>query len=329
MNVVLAFVVLIASQQSAPSRGPGGLSPCAVSDDPTYGWTRENAVPIGGGAMYVSARERRYLDALRGSEGQAVRYRRIGSVPKAPNDLTILDRYEVTYDGLLAPAELYLDAYHYWEPRAPKGLTCGQPINLQPTLDVFQATESLRSTALDQGATRVFEPIPLDADGSRTHGLVWDGFRTLAMAARTAVAAAGGKPSRPDGGTIVLAYPLSCDGRTVKPVAIDILTSQGQPLPRGGELVKGGALAALLPDTSAPADFTPPPLPQGANSAENRLLLQVLIDLDGRLQAATYVGGPTHLQTAALEAVKTWRAEPARINGSPVPAATLLEVRFR
>ncbi len=78
-----------------------------------------------------------------------------------------------------------------------------------------------------------------------------------------------------------------------------------------------------------PADFPLAPLPDGANPAEKRMLRQVLIDLDGKLQRATYVGGPVHLQQAALDAVKAWRAEPARINGAPEPGSMLLEVRFK
>ena len=172
-----------------------------------------------------------------------------------------------------------------------------------------------------------------------------------------------------------VAYPLTCDGKSVAPLAIDLEPPQGQPVPRIGDLAKGGAITTLLPGTNPPegslaarfpllqirpsdrvrityaepacpqgttqvvlpfkfagarpADFTPPPLPEGANPSEKRLLLQVLIDLDGKLQRATYVGGPTRLQQAAIDAVKSWRAEPAKVNGAPVPTVTLVEVRFK
>ena len=384
MTTVLAILALLALQQLPPAPAQNAPPPCAVSDDPTYGLTLANPVPIGGGAMYVAARERRYLDALRGPEGQAIQYRRTGSMMQGENTGTIIDHYEVTYAGLDKPISLYLDAYHYWEQRAPKGFICGQPMQLQPILDNFQALESLASTALEQGATREFTPIPLDADGVTTHGVVWDGFRMLAMASRAA--AASGKNLAPlsgmaapiagrEGGTVVIAYPLTCEGRTVPPVAIDMVAVQGPPLPLTGGIVKEAAIATLLPGVKAPAgsiaarfqlqqlrpsdrvritysetacpqdatevylplkftqarpaDFPLPALPKDANPAENRVLLQVLIDLDGRLQRVTYVGGPTQLQQAAIEAAKTWRAQPARINGAGVPMATLLEVRFR
>ncbi len=375
MTSLIAVLVVLGLQQSAPAPGQAP-PPCAVSDDPTYAFTRENPVPIGGGALYVAARERRYMDALRGPAGQAIRYKRVGSLPQSTSNSTILDLYEVTYEGLEKPISLYLDAYHYWEQRAPKGFICAQPMNLQPIIDTFRAMDSLKATALEQGATREFAPIPLDTDGPAVHGVVFDGFRTLAVASRAAASAGKSATAKPgDYGSVVVAYPLTCEGRTVAPVTIELTPAQGPPLlPKSG-VVKDAAIGALLPGVSVPAgsvaapfqlgqltpayrvqityseaacpqgstqvllpfkfaqarpaDFSEPPLPEGANPAERRLLLQVLIDLDGKLQQATYVGGPRHLEQAAIGAVKTWRAEPATVNGSAVPTATLVEVRFK
>jgi hypothetical protein len=384
MKALLAAAVLIVAQQVvaqqvspppiAPPAAPGA---CAASEDPTYGYTKENPVQVGGGAMYVAARERRYMDALRGPEGQVIRYKRTGSEEQTVNSLVFIDRYEVTYDGLEKPLFLYLDAYHFWEQRAPKGLTCGQAIQLQPMVDQFKAADSLKVVAVEQGATRDIPPIPLDSDGSTTHGVVLDGFRLLALASRAA--AAGGATLSPEarieGGTTVVAYPLSCDSRTVAPIAIDIVTPQGQQVQRNGDLVNHAGIAKLLPGLTTPAgsiaarypiqqlgpnlrvrvryaeaacpqgatevwlplnfvparpsSFPEPALPEGANSAEKRLMLQVLIDLTGELRQVSYAGGPKHLEAAALEAAKTWRAEPARVNGAPVPTSTLLQMGFK
>lgn len=377
-SVVPAIVFMLLSQaptQIAPAQQTA--SKCPVSQDDTYGYARENPVQIGGGAMYVRAREERYLDALRGPDGQPIQYKRIGSSPQSTNRTTILDLYELTYAGLEKPISLYLDAYHFWEQRAPKGLICGQPFNLQPIPDAFQASDSLLGVALEQGATRDFAPIPLGADGSTTNGMVWDGFRMLALAARAAAAAGSPLPpaARPDAGTVVLAIPLSCEGRTVAPVAIDLLPQQGAAVPRKGDYIRDAEIQKVLPGTTAgagslaarfppqqvrptdrvkityaepacpggmtdvlfPLKATPvrgtempaPALPAGAKPEENRVLLQVLIDLDGALQRPSYAGGPAHLQQAAIEAVKTWRAEPARVNGAPVATAMLVEVEFK
>jgi hypothetical protein len=370
VTILLTAVLLslLGVTQAAPEPA------CLISDDATYGRSPENPVQIGGGALYVKAREERYLAALRGPSGEPLTLRRLGQARSQRHPDTILDAFEVTYEGLETPITLYLDAYHYWEHRAPQGLTCARPFNLPPIPDAFQASNSLLAVALEQGGSRAFDPIPLDASGSAAHGVMWDGFRMLAIAARAAAAA--GKPltpaARPAGGTVAVAYPLQCDGRTVAPVAIDFVDPQGTSMKR--DAINDAAIAVALPGVDLPAGSvaarfpvqqirptdrvrityaepacpenvtavilpvtftesrgveTPEvPLPEGANPEQKRVLLQALIDLDGRFQRGTYAGGPAHLADAAIEAIRTWRAEPARVNGAPVPWATLLEVRF-
>ncbi len=374
MLTSILLTLLLATAAAAQTPPP---LPCAVSDDPTYGFTPENPIQIGGGAFYVKAREQRYLDALRGPGGQRITYKRRGSRRQSlesPGDSPILDIYEATYDGLAEPITLYIDAYHYWDQRAPKGLSCGQPFNLPPIPDAFQASSALLMVSMEQGATREFAPIPLDADGSTVHGAMWEGFRMLALEARETRRTGKPPAARPKGGTTVVAYPLSCGDRKVTPVAVDFVSPQGTALNRG-PVAKDAEIAALLPGVTIPAgsvavhftlqqvrptdrvrityaepacpetatevtlpiaftpsrgiEMPPPALPEAAKPEDNRVLLQVLIDLDGTLQRGTYAGGPAHLRQPALDAVKSWRAEPARVNGAPVPWATLVEVRFK
>jgi TonB-like protein len=104
-------------------------SACAISDDATYGMTPENPVKTGGDARIGPTREVSYLNVLRGPAGQGIRFRRLGSV-RSPDNQTILDIYELTYDGLAPPLRLYLDEYHFDAPKAPKGLVCAAPITL-------------------------------------------------------------------------------------------------------------------------------------------------------------------------------------------------------
>src|SRR6266508_3017695 len=87
-------------------------SSCGVSTDPAFATTKEHAIQVGGGAMYVAARERRYLDALRGPMGEVIQYKRTGALRPEKDGRTILDAYEVTYPGLEKPLTFYLDAYH-------------------------------------------------------------------------------------------------------------------------------------------------------------------------------------------------------------------------
>ena len=74
-------------------------SSCGVSDEPAFAITRDHAVQVGGGAM-SEARQRRYLDVLRGPMGEAIQYKRTGLPRPEADGRTILDVYEVTYPGL-------------------------------------------------------------------------------------------------------------------------------------------------------------------------------------------------------------------------------------
>jgi hypothetical protein len=384
MYAILALIAALLPSQ-APSQPPladRSASPhCPVSNDPKYGFTPDQPVQVGGGAMYGPARERRYLDALRGPQGQPVHYKRMRSTPETA-DGTILDAYEVTYERLEKPATLYLDEYHFGDLRAPQGFTCGQPVGIgPPPADPFQTAEAIVSVALEQGAGRDFAPIPLDQDGATTHGVVFDQFRMIARAARAAAAAGtklDAKAVRADvtrARTVVLAYPLSCNDKVAAPAAIEIIGAQGAPVRRDGEYVRDAALGVLLPgvqappsslaatfalatlrptdtirityadasctpgsaDVPLPVKFSParaidtplPPLPAGAAPADGPVRLQALVDLDGTLQRATFIGGPASLSPAAIDATGRWRSEPARVNGAPVATGVIVTVKFK
>jgi hypothetical protein len=247
--------------------------------------------------------------------------------------------------------------------------------------DPRQTSEALIAVAIAQGAARDFSPIPLDQDGATTHGVVFDQFRLIARTARAAAAArtrfdAAALPAaivRPR--TVVLAYPLFCDGRSTSPGAIELVGGQGRSITREGDYTRDAAIGALLPGVQAPVaslaatfpiqtlrpmdtvritysngactggpselafpvEFTPartleaptPQLPPGLAPGEAPVRLQALVDLEGRLQRAVYVSGPSHLTPAAVQAIQRWRSEPPRINGAPIVRAVLVHVAFR
>lgn len=236
-------------------------SACAVADEPAFATTQEHPAQVGGGAMYAAARGRRYLDALRGPMGEPLQYRRTGSIPVDPDGRTILDRYEVKYPGLETSVSLFLDAYHFDdELKAPKGFTCAVPFGLSPPgPDAMLAAESAFELAVEQGAAREFAPISLDADGSATHGVIFDRFRLVARAARAAAAAGRPIDSRQPPqelrrlGTVVVAHPRRCGEQgTVSPASIELTSAQGVPPPRTGEFATGEALARLIPSVAFP-----------------------------------------------------------------------------
>lgn len=372
--MLASLVALLLAQPPASS--------CPVADDAGFATTKTQAIQVGGGAMYVASRERRYLDALRGPTGQPVQYKRTGSMGLEGDDRTILDVYEVSYPGIEKPVVLYMDAYHFDDAlKAPKGFVCAVPIGLgPPPPDALLAQDSVRALAIEQGASRDFAPVPLDADGSVSHGVLFDHFRLIARASRAAKAA--GSPLDPTRPTpefvrarmVVVAYPVRCGGtEPAAPVSLEIVAADGQQPRRDGELATGGALARLLPGlelptgsmgaaypmdrprandsikitypdgacgpsnevvlpmkyTNARALKTPQPaLPAGQPATDRPVRLQALIDLDGSAEQIVYIGGPPALTGAAIDAVRGWTAEPARLNGAPMVTAVTLQVKF-
>jgi hypothetical protein len=291
-------------------------SACGVSDEPAYATSKDHPVQVGGGAMYVAARERRYLDALRGPMGEAVQYKRTGSLRPAADGRTILDTYEVTYPGLEKPVTFYLDAYHFDDAlKAPKGFTCAVPIGLSaPPVDALLAGESLLQLAIEQGAARDIPPISLDADGSRAHGVLLDHFRMVALASRAATAA--GTPIDPKKPPVdlvrtrmaVVAYPLRCgDKDPVAPASIEMVAAQGLAPRRDGDLATGAALARLLPGLS---------VPPGAMAAVFNIERPRATD---RIKIA-YPDGGCGAANEALLAMTYTNAKPLKTPQPPLPA---------
>jgi len=100
---------------------------CPISTDETYGYTQENAIRVGDGGSFFGgpAREREYLDNLRGPNGERITYERTGSLGF---ENTILDAYVIS--GLASPVTLYIDIYSFEELSAPVGFTCAGPFNI-------------------------------------------------------------------------------------------------------------------------------------------------------------------------------------------------------
>lgn len=96
-----------------------------ISSDETYGYSEGNPIKVGG---LSPARERAYLDLLRGPNGEAIRYERRGSCCgfETPNGLLgggMLDIYSVWIGDDPKPVALYINMYDYEQPKAPKGFT--------------------------------------------------------------------------------------------------------------------------------------------------------------------------------------------------------------
>jgi len=58
------------------------------------------------------------------------------------------------------------------------------------------------------------------------------------------------------------------------------------------------------------------------------VILEAVIDMSGRVESARVLRSISLLDDAALEAVRQWRFEPARLNGQPVPVVMTVTVNF-
>ena len=99
------------------------------STDPDYGYTEAKPVQVGGAAQEEGPyHERKYLNGLRGPNGEDVTYRRIMScchfkTPNGYDGVGLLDVYEVNWEGAEKPVRLYLNMYDASEVLVPVGLT--------------------------------------------------------------------------------------------------------------------------------------------------------------------------------------------------------------
>ena len=265
-GALLMMSTSLAAQQPEPSVMLGAIRvpACQTAGDPEYGLVANKAVAIGGGPVFMAARQRRYLNALHGPQGQAVTIGNRGSAP-LPGDPehAIIDSYHVSYevDGKPVEKTIYLDAYHYDAPKAPAGFTCGAPLASVagiPPADPIKASAAVVALAIEQGSKADVAPIKLDPSSPR--GYLFDRFDLIALQARAA--ANSGTPLDPARlpkeietiGQAVLAYPVSCGDRTIPATNVELIGAQG-PIARdaSGGVVQGEALARAFPDVPTPA----------------------------------------------------------------------------
>jgi TonB family protein len=247
------------------------VSTCDVSDDPAYGYTMAQPIKVGGTPMFGPARQRRYLQALVGPKGQAIAFRRRGSMAPDANGI-ILDLYEVTYDGIERPIELYLDLYRWEPPKAPRGFACTRPLDLAPPdeRELVSVTGQVAVRAPrppdigapdpDQSYDRLLEavlasgdiqrPIPLEP-GSGARGMIFDLPRLMALAARE-LASRGETPSkanmpRLEPSFLIVAHAAVCNGRRVSPSEIMVEAGPAGRITAIDGPLKAGALRKAIP----------------------------------------------------------------------------------
>ncbi|HEY3235955.1 MAG TPA: TonB family protein, partial [Polyangiaceae bacterium] len=93
----------------------------------------------------------------------------------------------------------------------------------------------------------------------------------------------------------------------------------------GARAAENSAQAELTPPT--PLSVAAPEYPKGS-SGNAVVILELVINPSGEVQDARVVDGEEPFATAAVQAARAWRFEPARRKGQPVAARIRFEVRF-
>jgi protein TonB len=96
------------------------------------------------------------------------------------------------------------------------------------------------------------------------------------------------------------------------------------PAPTGPVRISSGVAASIAIERALPV------YPAIAREArvEGTVVLAATISKSGTVENLRVVSGPAMLQQAALDAVKTWRYRPYRLNGDPVAVETTVNVVF-
>jgi len=92
------------------------------------------------------------------------------------------------------------------------------------------------------------------------------------------------------------------------------------PPPVGGDVTQAKLISAV-----------PPAYPALAKNqhVSGNVLIDALIDANGRVTTMKVVSGPTLLHQSAMDALKQWKYRPATLDGNPVPMHLTVTIQFR
>ncbi len=109
---------------------------------------------------------------------------------------------------------------------------------------------------------------------------------------------------------------------SVEPFAMSVSNSKEPtaPLPVGGDVVSAKLLKSV-----------PPVYPPAARTQRvgGDVKIDALIDVSGNVSTMKVLSGPTMLHQAAMNALKQWKYEPAKLDGNPTPMHLTVIVQFR
>jgi TonB family protein len=92
------------------------------------------------------------------------------------------------------------------------------------------------------------------------------------------------------------------------------------PVPVGGQVQQARLISSVSPAY--------PPLARSIG-LQGEITIDALIDSTGRVTTMTPLSGPVALQQAAMDALRQWKYEPARLDGQPVSMHLSVTMKFR
>jgi TonB family protein len=104
-----------------------------------------------------------------------------------------------------------------------------------------------------------------------------------------------------------------------------ILAKESMPVPVGQAPRVGGQVQPARLIKSVPPVY---PSLAKTNRLNGDVLLDALVDEAGKVTDVSVVSGPTLLRGAAMEAVRSWKYEPAQLDGRPVSMHLTVTVKF-
>jgi len=152
---------------------------------------------------------------------------------------------------------------------------------------------------------------------------------------------------KPSLGEVHLSAPKAAQpaGAVVGESEVLALNSSGQVVPSGdsmgGGLIAGNSKQPVAPAIPLPIggdvksarmiSSVPPVYPSLARAQhiQGQVLVDALIDTNGRVSAMRVVSGPVLLHQAAMDALRQWKYQAATLDGKPVPMHLTVTIQFR
>ena len=132
-----------------------------------------------------------------------------------------------------------------------------------------------------------------------------------------------------DAGEEPLALPLKVDDNSSPATKPEVLNEVVAQTPMKAALLAPQPARKAVPARliqSAPAQY--PPMARQIR-VEGEVVISLDVDTSGKVSAARAVSGPPILRTAALDAVRRWKYQPATLGDKPVVSTEVVKVQFK